>query len=394
MSVQKRTRNGQVRWVARYRGPDKKERSKTFETKKAAQAWAAEREREMRRAEWVAPEMGQITVAELVERWRDLAKRDSTRGIRSFLLGNLGQLRDTPIAQLTTRQLREWVAELLSGRPWVENATLDPVTVRNLGAQLSGALSLAVEDGHVHHVPKIPLPKNPSHRITRGELLTPEQIWQLADTVRLGYRRHRASHQFARIILVAAGTGLRAGELCGLRISSVDFLRREITVTEQAGGACPWGWLPLKTAASRRVIPIGQEVVQVLAEELATNPSGDRSAPLFRTSRGGMWSPSTIANVFVRLRRQLELPEGVSFHDLRHFYASTLIFAGASVPMVAQFLGHASAAVTLDVYAHLWPGDFDRARDAVDGALVRDRCGTDGDCTNPVPSLVPTRNRT
>ncbi|MGF7123696.1 tyrosine-type recombinase/integrase [Rhodococcus sp. AG1013] len=78
----------------------------------------------------------------------------------------------------------------------------------------------------------------------------------------------------------------------------------------------------------------------------------------------------------VIVRRDCGLPDGKSFHDLRHLFASTLIFAGASVPMVAQYLGHKSPAVTLDVYAHLWPGDDERARDAVDMVLVRDQCGT------------------
>jgi len=54
-----------------------------------------------------------------------------------------------------------------------------------------------------------------------------------------------------------------------------------------------------------------------------------------------------------------------------------MLLAGASAKMVAQYLGQGSAAVTLDVYAHLWPGDDDRARDAVDMVLVRDQCGTD-----------------
>jgi len=57
----------------------------------------------------------------------------------------------------------------------------------------------------------------------------------------------------------------------------------------------------------------------------------------------------------------------VRFHHLRHSFASSLISAGCSVKAVQVALGHASAAVTLDVYGHLWPGDEDRIRDAVDG---------------------------
>jgi integrase len=57
-------------------------------------------------------------------------------------------------------------------------------------------------------------------------------------------------------------------------------------------------------------------------------------------------------------------------HDLRHCAASALIVGGASVKQVQMILGHASAAVTLGVYAHLWPGDDDRARGILDAALA------------------------
>jgi hypothetical protein len=66
------------------------------------------------------------------------------------------------------------------------------------------------------------------------------------------------------------------------------------------------------------------------------------------------------------------------------FRVSTPIVVGGSVPMTAQYLGHTSPAVTLDVYAHLWPGDDERARAAVDSVLVRDQCGP-GDRTATTP---------
>jgi integrase len=61
---------------------------------------------------------------------------------------------------------------------------------------------------------------------------------------------------------------------------------------------------------------------------------------------------------------------GMKYHDLRHAYASLLIGAGCSVKAVQHALGHASASTTLDLYSHLWPGDEDRIRDAVDRALT------------------------
>jgi integrase len=69
-------------------------------------------------------------------------------------------------------------------------------------------------------------------------------------------------------------------------------------------------------------------------------------------------------------RRRAGLPESITFHDLRHFFASALIHAGCSVKQVQAALGHKSAKVTLDVYGHLWPGEEDRVRDAI-GQLFR-----------------------
>jgi integrase len=71
---------------------------------------------------------------------------------------------------------------------------------------------------------------------------------------------------------------------------------------------------------------------------------------------------------WVRARDDVGL-EGMRFHDLRHGFASALISAGCSVKAVQRALGHASASTTLDVYGHLWPGDEDRIRAAVDQAL-------------------------
>ncbi len=59
----------------------------------------------------------------------------------------------------------------------------------------------------------------------------------------------------------------------------------------------------------------------------------------------------------------------ITSHDLRHFYASALIAGGAHVEQVQERLGHASAVITLQTYAHLWPGDDDRTRDVMDAAL-------------------------
>lgn len=80
-------------------------------------------------------------------------------------------------------------------------------------------------------------------------------------------------------------------------------------------------------------------------------------------------------------RKRAGLP-GLRYHDLRHAFASMLIAAGCSVKAVSAALGHSAAATTLNLYSHLWPGDEDRIRDAVDLAFApaaEDSLRTDGE---------------
>ena len=82
-----------------------------------------------------------------------------------------------------------------------------------------------------------------------------------------------------------------------------------------------------------------------------------------------------------RTRKRAGL-EGIRYHDLRHAFASMLVSAGCSVKAVSAALGHSSAATTLNLYSHLWPGDEDRIRDAVDLALApraEDQLRTEGE---------------
>ena len=121
---------------------------------------------------------------------------------------------------------------------------------------------------------------------------------------------------------------------------------------------------PVKSKSSRRVVPVGQVVIDQLAAHLAAYPS---DGPLFANEIG--------EPLFYRRWRTLweaaARSTGVDFtaHGLRQFFASALISGGASVKHVQSVLGHASAVITLQTYSHLWPGDDDRTRDVMDAAL-------------------------
>jgi integrase len=98
-----------------------------------------------------------------------------------------------------------------------------------------------------------------------------------------------------------------------------------------------------------------------------TTPAG---VPVRRTRFSPIWRPAATT---------AGLGDGVTFHDLRHYYASLLIRHGESVKAVQRRLGHKSAVETLDTYSHLWPDSEDRTREAVDTVLGRGVGAADGE---------------
>ncbi len=174
----------------------------------------------------------------------------------------------------------------------------------------------------------------------------------------------------------------------------MDFLRRTLRVEQQVqqspGGVA--AVVPPKTRSSYRTIPLPQTVLDELAAHLARHPNegllfpGADGGPIVRTRfNDSVWRPA-LKKAGV---------SGVTFHDLRHFYASALIRAGLSVRVVADRLGHADASMTLNVYAHLWPDEEDRTRSAVDEFLgaPADSVRTDGPSQGLSPATKPELRR-
>lgn len=188
-----------------------------------------------------------------------------------------------------------------------------------------------------------------------GEVVPPtvEDVQKLRDAL---------GEQWRAVAVTLAGSGLRIGELLGLQVSDVGFLRR--THPSRAAALQGGETAPLKSKASRRTVPVGQVVIDALAAHLAAYPS---DGALFLDEFG---EPLAYRRWKV-LWRDAAASAGVraTSHDLRHFAASALISGGASVKQVQAFLGHASAVITLRTYAHLFPGDEDRTRNVLDAAL-------------------------
>jgi integrase len=227
------------------------------------------------------------------------------------------------------------------------------------------------------------------HR-ARGTELSPVEIKRFLDVCPSRWRL---------FFTVALDTGLRRGELIGLRWEDVDLLERIIHVrrsigpydtpeeiaADEAGGngggplaglvAEPVsdGALSTKTEAGRRLVPILDGAQRALEELYAQAQDTRDDAPVFSTieqkrghdgvmrSTGRPLCPRMVTRVFRRYAERAELPAGVRLHDLRHTAITNAIGQGEDILLIAAFAGHAKTSTTVDVYGHLMP---DRVRAA------------------------------
>jgi integrase len=339
----------------RFRDAAGKEHARHFKRKVDAQRWLDEMTAAMVSGQYVDPAAGRVTVRQYAEQWRASQVHRATTAahvetmLRRHVYPDLGPKR---LSSVLSSDIQALVKRL--------SLDLAPSTVGVVHRILAGIFKAAVRDRRIAASPceGTKLPK--VHR-RRVEPMTLEAVEALTEAMPDRYRA---------LLILSAGTGLRQGEVFGLTVDRIDFLRRQLTVDRQLvtmPDRAPY-LAPPKTQASVRVVPLPQAVIDALAAHLAAWPTDDfvftteLGTPIRRTGFSErVWRPAV---------RRAGL-SGVTPHSLRHFYASLLIRHGESVKTVQARLGHASAAETLDTYSHLWPDSDDRTRAAVDSVLGR-----------------------
>jgi integrase len=344
------------KWRARYRDPEGRERAQHFDRKVDAERWLDTKRGELVRGDYIDPEVGRQTFRSYAEAWRDAqVHRPSTAAqletnLRRHVYPIFG---NRPLSSIKRSEVQAWV----KGRGEV----LAPATVTVVFRWFATILRAAIDDGVLRTSPcrGVKLPRRERVQVVPLEV---EQVLHLVETID---ERYRAA------VVLAAGAGLRQGEVFGLEVRHVDFLRRTVRVEQQLvqlSNASP-SIGPPKTEASARTVPLPQWVIDELAAHLARYPAGPGEL-VFREADGGPIRRTAFsAKVWRPTVTTAKVPAGIGMHALRHFYASLLIRHGESVKVVQSRLGHASAVETLNTYSHLWPDSDDRTRDAVDTAL-------------------------
>ena len=296
---------------------------------------------------------GKYTVGEWMEVWfEDYAKlkvrpssHQTYRGyIDNHIRPNIG---DIPLEKLTSLDLQKLYKKLLTkGRVERLEAKGQPKglstkTVRNIHQILSSALKLAQEQ-------RIIL-ANPAERCALPKVEHREMKTLPVEQLQSFLREARESGVFELYYLELA-TGLRRGELLGLKWEDIDLQKGDLRVRRQISrinGEVMEA--PLKTKNAYRTLPLAEDTIDVLKEQREKVGS---SPWVFPSPNGGPISPDSVLHMLHRVLKRAGLPR-VRFHDLRHTFATLALQNGVDIKTVSGMLGHFSAGFTLDTYAHV-----------------------------------------
>ncbi len=339
----------------RYRTPDnnRSTQKRGFKTKREAAQWANKLEVDKMRGEYVAPTVGKTTIGELGPAWLQRQRGHmKPSGFRSYesawrvhVAPRWGSRR---IADIRYSDVAAWVAELSAQR--------GAVIVKTAYSVLARILDDAVRDRLLVSNPargvKLPKPP-PRHNV----YLTADQLDRLAGE----------SGRCRSLVLLLGVGGLRWGEAAALRVSDVDFLRRRVELHRNAVTVNSTTVVGSLKNNRNRTVVLPAFVIDAIAQ---TAEGKGRDDLLWPAANGGyLRSPTTyrswLSGAVTRCQKDDKTFPRITAHGLRHTAASLAISAGANPKVVQRMLGHASAAMTLDVYADLFDSDLDSVAESV-----------------------------
>jgi len=346
-----KTPYGTWRVKVKYRGVIVADR--TFDRKGDALRWELEQKRLLQSGEFVSPAAGRITVRELAEEYRDSRKgqvsvrawESDESALRVHIVPAFGKL---PISSVTAPLVERFLINLAVSR--------SVRTAARIRTTLRGLFRYAVRTRRIPKSPAedVPLP-HPDSRTGKVVEVAPFPLDVLLDVVA---KQRETAGRYAELTLVLALTGVRFGELRGLRVRDlVDMpypgliVKRSLPQSGRTGAVIERS--TTKSGRSR-LVPLTDRVRPVV-ESWAQGREPDDL--LFPAPEGGYIH----AQNWRRAVRWSTTALGRRPHDLRHTAASLWISAGVDIKTVSSWLGHSTAKLTLDTYGHLMGTDADRA---------------------------------
>lgn len=349
-----------------------------FATKK--EALAAMRELQQADATGKLVEPTRMTVSEYLNRWLEASRnrlgdglrptgwRDYEVHVRRHIARGIG---DIPLQALDRNHVKAFYAWVQEGNSSRGNRRPAPKTVHNIHLTLHRALEDAVEDGLIS--------RNPASGARSAPTQGPEMMTWDEHQLR-AFLEGAVEDRHFPLWRLTAMTGMRRGEVLGLRWEDVDLRASTVTINRQRSrGERSVVVSPPKTDRGRRTIDIDQETVAVLRERrkqqleerMAHEGEWPEAGLIFTRKNGLPEDPDVVSQRFDRFVARLGLP-AISFHGLRHTHATLLLLDGVPPHVVSMRLGHRSVAFTLQQYAHVLPQQQAEAVERLAAKLLRE----------------------
>jgi integrase len=337
-----------------------------------------------RRNEGTYVDPTKMSLGEYLEHWlavdidRRVANKTAVRHRQLVQRQIAPRIGEVPMRKLTPVHIEAFEAELqrsgyVKGRRAGEGLTAQ--TVLHVHRTLSQALAHAVKTGVLFKNPaeQVKPPRPPRREVA---ILTKAEVATLL----------RAAGALYLAVLVGVTTGMRRGEILGLRWSDIDLKAARLTVNqslERLGGKT--AFKPPKTAGSRRTITLPTLTVEALSAHRAEQARIGAGELVF--SHGGIpWDPDSLTKAFDRLIRETGVRR-ITFHGLRHTHISHQLMDGVHVKVVSERAGHANVSITLSVYAAFVPTLQADAAAGVDAWLRREIADQVGAKSVPIRPL-------
>lgn len=355
-----------LRWRARYYDSAGKQHARHFARKIDAQHWLDSVVTAVGTGSYVDPNRSKTTIAVLAKQWLagkiNLKPTTRARYENALSVHVLKRWSNATLDSIEHGEIQAWLAELTA-------AGQSGASVRKIHGVLSAILDLAVRDKRLPANPAsgVSLPRTNARRrryldARQVEMLAMEAAKPPATRAEGGTAEKYQSYRLA--VFVLAYCGLRWSELAAVRTEHVDLMRRRLNIREAAteinGGVLIWG---TPKSHEARAVPLPR----FLADELALHLAGRAARDLvFTTVNGDVLRNRNARRSWFDDAATAIGETNLTPHELRHTAASLAISSGANVKAVQRMLGHASAAMTLDIYTDLFDSDLDAVAERLD----------------------------
>jgi len=340
--------------------------SKSFDSRTVAQSWLNEKLTQKEKG--FLNLSSTITIKDYLDDWLDI---HGTRLKPKSIIRYKQVARDYIFPYIGNKKLRDLTIFDVEGLyQKLLKQGISHRNVRYVHSLLHRSLKDAALRGLIHH--------NPAHGARQPKLVQKEM--QILDENQVTqFLLAAKGHRHGALFNLAIKTGMRQGELLGLRWADIDWLSSYIRVQRQVQRVTGQGMVfsSPKTKAGRRTIPLGGETLKLLMEQqhrieeqkMITGSRWKEHNLVFASQVGTPLSSSNLLKEFKALLEEADLLQ-IRFHDLRHTAASIMLNRGIPPYNVSRILGHSKPSTTLDYYGHLVPMSQDDIGNKMDNWLT------------------------